>query len=176
MFASTFRRADLLNQFDLSASPKPSKINSNFRCDPPPTGLTLILVAKWTHSRYPISPTRTHGPHRKAGAYPNFEMGGTYKAVAVTFSDDGATLYVATSTTVFSIVEAGDKSTRNWSKETDDKDLCDIAVNGMSVRLHGPKYHRNAIVHAGMPVHMMMRVFAPPMPSADCNVITADGI
>lgn len=62
-------------------------------------------------------------------------MGGSYKAVAVAFSDDGATLYVATATTVFSIAEAGEKSEENWSKEVDDDDLCDIAVNGMSVRL-----------------------------------------
>ena len=67
--------------------------------------------------------------------YPNFEVGGTYVAVAVAFSDDGATLYVVTSTTVFSIAEGGHSSSKNWDQVTTDGDLCDVAVNGLSVRL-----------------------------------------
>lgn len=51
------------------------------------------------------------------------------------FSDDGTILYAATATTVFSINDAGEESTFNWYKEVDDTDLCDIAVNGMSVRV-----------------------------------------
>lgn len=62
-------------------------------------------------------------------------MGGTYAAVAVVFSSDGATLYVATATKVFSIDEDGDSSTINWSKESGDNDLCDITLNGYSVRV-----------------------------------------
>lgn len=72
--------------------------------------------------------------------YPNFEMGGTYEAVAVAFSADGATLFVVTSTTVFSIQEGGDNSALNWSRETIDTDLCDIAVNGLSVRTCGTQH------------------------------------
>lgn len=81
----------------------------------------------------PRAPTTK--PRRETGSYPNFEMGSEYKAVAVAFSEDGTTLYVATATTVFSIDDAGEKSTFNWFKEVDDTDLCDIAVNGMSVRV-----------------------------------------
>lgn len=61
-------------------------------------------------------------------------MGGVYEAVAVAFSADGATLYVVTSTTVFSIQENGDNSVKNWARETTETDLCDITVNGLSVR------------------------------------------
>ena len=97
----------------------------------------FIWVAESRH--FPGYSIRPHAhpqkSRRESGAYPDFEVGGLYKAVAVVFSDDGDTLYVATSTTVFSIAEDGDKSTENWSKEVDDGDLCDIAVNGMSVRL-----------------------------------------
>lgn len=64
-------------------------------------------------------------------------MGGMYQAVAVAFSADGATLYVVTSTTVFSIQENGDNSVKNWARETTETDLCDITVNGLSVRKRG---------------------------------------
>lgn len=105
-----------------------------------PCSLWSLTVKLLACCRINVFLARTYEPRRDYGVYTNFEMGGTYEAVAVAFSADGATLFVVTSSRVFSIQEGGDNSVLNWSRETIDTDLCGIAVNGLSVRKRGTQH------------------------------------